>query len=240
MTISTQQNILPNFDDYAEIYDDLVAQNIKASGFSPSYFDEHKIKTLVQDFSGLPRCDSPVQFLNFGCGIGKSEFFINKYFTNATIVSADISVASLEKARKRNQSFKNITYRYFETIQELTTDTKFDIIYAANVFHHIPQSEHLTTLNHLRSLLKPNGFFYIFEHNPANPLTRKAFYTCPFDSGCEMIPSIRLSSLLKQGGYTKTNRNFIVFFPQFLRLLLPFEKFLNKIPFGAQYYIKAQ
>lgn len=239
MINSTQQNILPNFDDYAEVYDDLVAQNIKASGFTPSYFDEHKIKTLVQDFSGSPRCDSSVQFLNFGCGIGKSEFFINKYFTKVDILSADISMTSLEKAMKRNESFNNITYQYFENIQDLTPDTKFDIIYAANVFHHIPQSEHLPTLNHLRSLLKPNGFCYIFEHNPANPLTRKAFYTCPFDSGCEMIPSIQMSSLLKQVGYKHTNRNFIVFFPQFLRLLIPYEKYLNKIPFGAQYYIKA-
>ncbi len=233
------KNALPDFDDYAEIYDDLVAQNIKASGFAPGYFDEHKIKTLVQDFAGSLHCDSPVQFLNFGCGIGKSESFINKYFSKAKILSADISPASLEQAMKRNKSFENITYQCFESIQDFNPDARFDIIYAANVFHHIPADEHVKTLNHLRSLLKPNGFFYIFEHNPANPLTRRAFYTCPFDANCEMIPAAQMRSLLKQAGYKSILQNFIVFFPKFLSFFIPFEKYLSKIPFGAQYYVKA-
>ena len=77
----------------------------------------------------------------------------------------------------------------FDTVEDFQLNTKFDIIFVANVFHHIPADLHLTTLKYLRSSLSPDGYLYVFEHNPKNPLTRKVFETCEFDVGCRMINS---------------------------------------------------
>jgi SAM-dependent methyltransferase len=231
---------MPHFDDYAENYDQLVADNIKASGFPPSYFDEQKIKTLVRDFAKVAVCNEPVEFLNFGCGIGKSEKHITNYFPNSKIWSVDVSQESLDQAKARNKGLTNVEYQYFQEITELETDKKFDIIYAANVFHHVPLSERVKILAHLRTLLKPNGHFYIFEHNPVNPVTKAAFDTCEFDEGCAMIPIGDTYDMLRKAGYTTFNRHYIVFFPKPLAFMIPLEPYMDWLPIGAQYYVKTR
>ncbi len=228
------------FDDYADNYEQLHANSIKASGFKPEFFDEHKIKILVKDFSKNKKCIQKINILNFGCGIGKSESYINQYFTNVKITSVDVSYESLEKAKIRNKNFNNINFHHFKEVDKLFLPNKFDIIFVANVFHHIPSELHLKTLKFLKSQLNDSGYLYIFEHNPKNFLTRKAFETCEFDIGCQMIPNEKMMLMLEKSGYSKIKRKFILFFPKILDFLLPFEKYLHPFSLGAQYYIKAK
>jgi SAM-dependent methyltransferase len=237
--LSEQQKKLPDFDDYADNYELLVQNNIKASGFHPSYFDEHKIKTLAADFGGIP-AGTTIRFLNFGCGIGKSERFINKYLPQAQTISVDISKESIERAMERNKGIPNITYQCFGDVSELKYEQPFDIIFAANVFHHVPNELRLPILQHLRTLLSPRGFLYIFEHNPYNPLTKAAFDTCEFDQGCKMIPAGDMIDNIRKAGFTSLIKHYIVFFPKPLASLIPYEKYLSWLPIGAQYYIKAK
>jgi SAM-dependent methyltransferase len=229
---------LPDFDDYADNYESLVKDNIKASGFHPCYFDEHKIRTLVSDFGAIPS-GKTVRFLNFGCGIGKSARYIYKYLPQSEVISVDISKESIERARKRNKDIPNVTYQHFNHVSELKYDQPFDIIFAANVFHHVPDDQRLPILEHLRTLLSPNGYLYIFEHNPINPLTKAAFNTCEFDQGCEMIPARDMCENIRKAGFKKVDTNYIVFFPKPLSVFIPYERYLNWLPIGAQYYIKA-
>ena len=226
------------FDNYAEDYEKLHEQSIKASGFKPDFFDEHKIKTLAGDL-GKIKTGEKINLLNFGCGIGKSEKYINQYFSNVNIVSVDVSQESLEKAKKRNANLSNIEFVHFNKVEELNFEEKFDVIFVANVFHHIPADLHITTLKFLRLQLKPEGFLYIFEHNPKNFLTRKAFETCEFDKGCTMIPDKEMIGMLKESGFNNIKRNFVLFFPKIVAFLTPLEKYLHFLPLGAQYYTKA-
>ncbi|HEV7349242.1 class I SAM-dependent methyltransferase [Telluribacter sp.] len=237
---SEEPEKLPDFDDYADNYELLVKDNIKASGFPPSYFDEHKIKTLAADFLKKPFAGDEIRFLNFGCGIGKSEQFIHKYLPGARTVSVDVSKSSLDRAMERNRNVPHVTYQHFNDVTELTYDQPFDIIFAANVFHHIPNDLRLPILAHLRTLLSPNGYLYIFEHNPFNPLTKAAFDTCEFDQGCKMIPARNMSENIRKAGFKSQTRHYIVFFPKPLSSFIPYEKYLDWLPIGAQYYIKAQ
>lgn len=229
------------FDHFADDYDNLLKKSITASGFDPSYFDEHKIKTVYDDYIANEKFNNKkLQILNFGCGIGKSEIFINKYFSNCTICSVDVSEKSINTAKENNKQFKNIDFIKFDTIEELQLNARFDIIFVANVFHHIPEKLHLTTLKHLRSFLSTNGYLYVFEHNPKNPLTRKVFETCEFDVGCKMIHPALFIQMCENSGFKTIIRRYILFFPKFLSFFSRLEKYLKWCPIGAQYYIKAK
>jgi SAM-dependent methyltransferase len=229
------------FDHFADDYDNLLKKSITSSGFEPSYFDEHKIKTIFDDYISNKKFDNrKVHILNFGCGIGKSEIFINKYFTNCTICSVDVSEKSIDSAKEKNRQFKNINFIKFDNVEDLHLKSTFDIIFVANVFHHIPEDLHLTTLKYLRSFLSPEGHLYVFEHNPKNPLTRKVFETCEFDVGCKMINSALFIKMCADSGYNTIIRRYILFFPKFLSFFSSLEKYLKWCPVGAQYYIKAK
>jgi SAM-dependent methyltransferase len=222
------------FDKFANDYDKLVSNNIKASGYDPTYFDEHKIREVHR------RCGEEYKgtfsFLNFGCGIGKSEKFIRKYFPLCSIHSVDVSPESLKVAKEKNKNIRDITFYHFEDVTEFNPGMKFEIIFVANVFHHIPETLHEITLIRLNSLLSPNGKLFIFEHNPLNPLTRRAFNTCEFDHGCKMISSGRLRCLIGKAGFNKVEINYTLFFPKILQRLTFLEKYMTSLPIGAQYY----
>lgn len=229
------------FDHFADDYDKLLQKSITASGFEPTYFDEHKIKTVYDDYIINEKSNNQnLQILNFGCGIGKSELFINKYFPNCSICSVDVSEKSINIAKEKNKQFKNIEFIKFNIIEDLPLIAKFDIIFVANVFHHIPEGLHLKSLKHLRSFLSTEGYIYIFEHNPKNPLTRKVFETCEFDVGCKMINPALFIQMCRNSGYNKIIRRYILFFPKFLSFFSRLEKYLKWCPLGAQYYIKAK
>lgn len=230
------------FDNFANDYDTLLQKSISASGYEAAYFDEHKIKTLFNDYYRDNRtAKSNIQIMNFGCGTGKSEKYINQYFTDCSVSSVDVSELSIGVAKERNRNFKNIQFLKFDKVEELASlNKKFDIIFVANVFHHIPEELHHITLKYLRSFLSPTGYLYVFEHNPKNPLTRKVFETCEFDVGCKMIKPSLFIQMCKDEGYITIIRNYVLFFPNFLSFLSPFEKLLKWCPFGAQYYIKAR
>jgi SAM-dependent methyltransferase len=227
-----------NFDEYADDYETLHKSSIKLSGFEPSYFDEHKIKVVYNDCKQLTKL--PLQILNFGCGIGKSEAFFNTYFKGCEIHAVDVSQESINIAKERNKRFNNITFIKFDDVDELPLQNKFDIIFVANVFHHVPETLHVHILKRLNSFLAPGGTIYIFEHNPINPLTKKAFRDCEFDAGCTMIPSKELKQLCEKASFQKININYVLFFPKVLSFLSSLERYMTFIPIGAQYYIKAE
>lgn len=222
------------FDHYAQSYESLHAASIRASGYGPSYFDRQKIRELhrvaEKDYSGN------INFLDFGCGIGKSEPYIREYFPRATIHGADMSEESLKRAAERSKGLHIIFHHLAETVQ-FSPAILFDIIFVANVFHHIPAEEHVVTLAKLKTLLSPRGKLFVFEHNPWNPLTRHAFHTCEFDKGCTMISAPSFRKRARQGGFSSMVTNYTLFFPKALQALVPLEKYLTKLPAGAQYYV---
>lgn len=236
-----QLNIKTEFDQFADNYDTILKKSISSSGFEPAYFDEHKIRTVYNDYLANNKVtEKRIQILNFGCGVGKSERFINQYFINCSICSVDVSGKSIDIAKETNKKFHNIQFKQFSKIEELELKTKFDIIFVANVFHHIPEELHLDTLIHLRSMLSSYGFLYVFEHNPLNPLTRRVFEACEFDVGCKMIRSSMFVQMCINAGYTEIRRKYVLFFPKSVSFLAGLEFVLSWCPLGAQYYIKAK
>ena len=63
---------MSEFDKYARDYDDMHAENVKSSGYTPAFFDEYKVKEIARLLHARNQTNKPLHILNFGCGIGKS------------------------------------------------------------------------------------------------------------------------------------------------------------------------
>lgn len=233
---STIQKI--EFDEFAEDYDKLHAKNIAGSGFSPSYFDEYKIKEVARVLQGS-LTNTPLRILNYGCGIGKSELFFHKYFPKSTSLGVDISPESIRKAEEENTHLPSAQFLLFAP-GEFPNWGKFDVIYIANVFHHIPHELHHDILVHLRTQLKPGGHLFMFEHNPWNPVTVRTINQCEFDKDAVLLTPDYAVKTYKKAGFINVKQNFTLFFPAIASGLIPLEKYLRWLPLGAQYYIHAQ
>lgn len=227
------------FDSYAHDYEALHAESVSASGFPVSYFDEYKIKEVARHLARIGWRDRAIKFLNFGCGIGKTERYARAELPNADIYGVDVSEKSIELARARNCDLDGVSFAVFDG-RTLPFDARFDVVFVANVFHHVPRAEHVELLRLLRGALRPGGLLFLFEHNPLNPLTRKTVRACAFDEGAVLLAPWYTRAILKESGFIETTLRFTLFFPAALRALIPFEKYLRKVPLGAQYYFIAR
>ncbi len=223
-----------NFDPYARDYRSVHTQNIKISGVDSYYFAEHKVKYIAKY-----ETDQNIEILDFGCGDGAVDLYINKYFPAAKIEGVDISRESVEIATSHN--IPNTNYSVFNGLELDFPHGTFDVVILASVLHHVDKSKHIAVLTEIRRVLKPGGRLYIFEHNPYNPVTKHIVRTCIFDKdACLLTPSYA-GKILKQSNFEMTRKSFVLFFPRnkYFKFLLPLEKWLVKIPLGAQYFTRA-
>ncbi len=226
---------MAEFDKYSSNYEALHSENIRISGFGPSYFDESKVREVYDFLKSLGRENSNLKFLNYGCGIGKSEIFIRKYFQKSEIYSIDVSRESINAAAERNKGLERVVFEVFGG-DRIPFESKFDVIFAANVFHHIPFEKHLPILRDIAKKTADRGFMFLFEHNPLNPLTLRAVKTCEFDKGAKLLNPFYAGRILSQAGFRWRELRFTIFFPKFLSSLIPLERKLRSFPLGAQYY----
>jgi SAM-dependent methyltransferase len=230
---------MSDFDRFVSDYESIHAENIRKSGFHPSYFDESKVREICNYLRSEGTEKQEIRFLNFGCGIGKSEKYIRSYFPKSVIFSIDVSERSIALARERNREFRNMTFAVFDGFT-IPFDGIFDVIFAANVFHHIPFEMHLPLLRNLHEKLHERGVLFMFEHNPFNPLTVRTVRDCAFDKDAQLLNPKYANAVLAASGFKRRRISFTIFFPKFLSFLIPYEKYLRKIPLGAQYYCIAK
>jgi SAM-dependent methyltransferase len=230
---------MAEFDSYAHDYEALHAESVRASGFPASYFDEYKIREVARQLARVGWAARPIKFLNFGCGIGKSERYARARLPEADLYGVDVSAKSIEAARERNRDLGGVSFAVFDG-GSIPFDAEFDVVFVANVFHHVPRAEHAGVLRVLRDALKPGGLLFLFEHNPLNPLTRKIVRDCPFDEGAVLLEPWYARRILREAGFAESEINFTLFFPAPLARLAPLEKYLRKLPLGAQYYFIAR
>ena len=87
---------------------------------------------------------------------------------------------------------------------------------------------------------RPGGLIVLFEHNPFNPLTRRAVHGCEFDKDAELLSRRRASRLLADAGISAPRGRYIEFFTRESRLLRGIEARLGWLPLGAQYAVFAK
>lgn len=224
-----------DFDLYAENYRDIINRGARITGENYEYFIKLRIQLLAHKIKGKTGRRSDLRILDFGCGTGITETFLHTSFPDATIYGVDISRESINEAKKTGN--KNIHFVQLAS-QHLVEEFKegfFDIIYSNGTLHHIPRTDHMTVLKQLYRILKNKGDMFIFENNPFNPVMRIAMRNNPFDKGSFLIFPGYIKKCLRSAGFNVNAVDYYVFYPKILKILRPTEKFLVRVPLGAQY-----
>jgi SAM-dependent methyltransferase len=220
-----------HFDHFANDYRDIHNTTLKISGAESDYFSFHKIEIINSENQ-----NKSIKFLDFGCGDGNSAKHCNQLMPQSNYFGIDVSEKSIEVANTKSSNTNNFTH--FDGYNIPYENDFFDVVFAANVFHHIHFELHLNLFKEIYRVLKKGGKFYLFEHNPWNPITRHIVNTCPFDDDAVLLNPIYSKKTFKKLNFESVKINFILFFPR-NKVFQPFlsvEKKLKKIPFGGQYY----
>lgn len=225
------------FDKFADEYRAMHVENIAISGESPEYFAEYKVRDLVDFYSASHGDVGAPCVLDFGAGVGTSVPFMRRYMPRARLTCVDVSSKSLEIGRARFSGEADFVFLNGPRIP--FPDKSFDIVFAACVFHHIDQREHVALLRELLRVLASGGIALVYEHNPYNPITRHVVNTCPFDENAHLIPAQRMRGTFVAAGFANPRIRYRVFFPSILRGLRPLEPWITWLPLGAQYYVAA-
>jgi len=224
-----------DFDEFSKDYDRIHTENVKISGETSDYFSKYKLK-VINNFYLENKINKKIRFLDLGCGTGKIERYIFSYFPKAEVYGIDPSAESIKAAASTN------TKALFSIYDGKKIPFKNDFFNAgllSCVLHHILPNNRKQILKEARRVLKKDGYLFIFEHNPLNPLTKYAVKTCVFDRDAILLGKGNCVNILKNSGFSIRETKYIVFFPKILRFLRKFEEKLNWCPLGAQYSIVA-
>jgi SAM-dependent methyltransferase len=225
----------PEFDQYAGDYRQHHAASIRSSGEEPEFFHRYKVDDVAADLSR--RNLIPGRILDFGGGVGNSIPFLREAFPAGEIVLLDTSLESLRIAGELHANSALLQHFDGKTIP--FPDNHFDLVFAACVFHHIPEDVQIPVLIEIERVLAPGGSFFVFEHNPFNPLTVQAVRNCPFDENAVLISAGKMRRRLEAARLHRNTLAYRIFFPNVLRKLRVIEPHLRWLPLGAQYYVHA-
>ncbi len=218
---------LADFDRYSRNYEEIMAKALGSVGGEATYYLSQKVKLLK---SLLPHLTTPV-VMDFGSGVGGAVPFLRDVFLPARLICVDESIESLKK----------LGARYPEVQTALlgdVADQSVDLIFVANVLHHIPKQSRGDVLGRVVQKLTVGGLIAFFEHNPLNPLTRRVVASCEFDAGVELLGRKDLRRLIEQFGNLTIERNgYCMFIPEPFRILANLDRFFVKVPLGAQHFV---
>lgn len=223
-----------DFDEFAQNYRSIHNDNIKLSGADSFYFAEMKVKHLLK-FEN----DAKLFVLDVGCGDGLTEEIMHTHFPNWEILGIDVSEQSIQVAQQKN--IPNSSFKLYDGIHIPLADNSVSIIFVAGVLHHVQYNLHQPLLKDINRVLTIDGRLYIFEHNPFNPVTKYLVKTCVFDKDAKLLKPGYTTKLLKNSGFVIADKSFQIFFPRkgLLGKFIFLEKYLNWLPLGGQYFIRA-
>ncbi|MFV0389618.1 MAG: class I SAM-dependent methyltransferase [Pyrinomonadaceae bacterium] len=223
-----------DFDGFASDYRQIHNETIKFSGADSDFFSEQKVEEIrkVENRDNL-------NILDLGCGDGNSAVFFQKYFPHSTYLGLDVSRESIAVAKEK--TLQNAEFAHYNGFDLPSEESSLDLVFIACVLHHINFDNHEKVLGEVKRVLKPNGRLYIFEHNPFNPVTRKVVSDCPFDEDAVLLSPSYTKKILTKLDFRQISTNYTIFFPRVkaLNWALPLENYLKWMPFGGQYYTKA-
>jgi ubiquinone/menaquinone biosynthesis C-methylase UbiE len=156
------------------------------------------------------------------------------------VVGVDVSAKVLAVAQRASAAVCEAKFVLAANRQLPFADGTFDIAVASCVFHHIDRVEHDAWVRELSRVLAYAGRLFVFEHNPLNPLTLRVVRNCPFDRGVVLLRADYTRQLLAAAGMRVQKAQFYFFFPRVLAPLRRLERYLRRIPLGAQYFVTGE
>jgi SAM-dependent methyltransferase len=225
------------FDKFAHNYAAAMDNPLKKiSGKTQDDFLWPKVN-LMLEFKNIG-CNSKMRVLDFGCGSGDFLRLLSSARPNWSLEGTDISSGMLEEANRRFLQAKGPIPKLFLS-ESLLNQDQYDIIIASCVFHHIPPADWEKNFDIIAKLLKPKGHFFLFEHNPWNPLTQLIVKTSKIDQNAVLLSSRKALSIIKKAGFNTLNIQYFMFLPPKLIFSKKIDCAFREIPLGAQYFISA-
>lgn len=223
----------PEFDRYSESYRDAVEESISFVDVDLDFFTRAKVEALLELVTDRLGPPGQLTMLDLGCGPGETDRFLDGRV--GRLAGVDVASGMLERARRRNPS---VEYRGFAAGDAIPFgDAEFDVCFAVCVLHHVPPADRGPLLDQMWRVCRPGGLVVLFEHNPWNPLTRRAVRSCEFDRDAELLTRREASRLLSAAGVEDQRGRYILFFPRESALLRGIERGLGWLPLGAQYAV---
>ncbi|HEY3252241.1 MAG TPA: methyltransferase domain-containing protein [Ignavibacteria bacterium] len=230
MNLGQQKEI--RFDNYVDTYKKEIQHSINFIGQDVDFFIEIKAKMLLQLAEKFIGRLGSIKALDIGSGVGLVDKHIAPHLGSLTGV--DIEEGVVQKAKMYNP---DVNYLVYNGQQLPFSDNSFDLVFAVNVIHHVPAEGWQNFTDEMKRVIRPDGIAFIFEHNPANPLTRKAVDDCEFDRDAVLLPHKKIKQLFENSGLKIIDDSYIIFFPFKCSFFRSVEMFIKWLPLGAQQYV---
>ena len=222
------------FDKSARDYEALFKPWLKIAGASREYFARSRVKWL--SYSLGEQGIAPRRVMDFGCGTGMSLSLLADILNAEQVIGLDTSEESLAVARESvaNRSVQLATPANYPPEQDL------DLVFCNGVFHHIPVAERPAAVDYVYRCLRPGGIFALWENNPRNPIHALAMKHSKIDKNAMPLPPPESHRLVGSARFRVIRTDYLFFFPGYFSWLHPLEKWLIKVPLGAQYQVLAR
>jgi ubiquinone/menaquinone biosynthesis C-methylase UbiE len=219
-----------DFDSYAVRYEEAVDQSVAFTGRDSDFFAARKVEVLeaiVRPEHGPLRA---LSVLDVGCGTGTTDRFFRPRV--GCLHGVDVSEEMLAKART---NVPDAEYRWYDGEKLPFPDGSFDVVVTICVLHHVPVSKRFTFVSEMVRVTRADGVIAIFEHNPMNPLTRRAVNSCEFDQDAILLSTRESLDLLKDAGEIAPRVRQYLFTPFGGSIGRALDRGLSRVPLGGQY-----
>lgn len=226
------EKIKPDFDSYASSYEEELNRAILPGTGDAAKYSRIKASHLKNTIYRLFEFPRDLALLDAGCGVGLTDEVLKASFPN--LAGFDVSPESLRLARQRNPE---VRYEVSNGLLFPFRDQEFDLIFSICVLHHVDPTRRAQFFREAYRILRPGGFFLIYEHNPWNPITGWVVRRCCFDRDASLLDPKTCRHLFCQGGFEPREGGSLIFLPVEAPSWRRWEeKWLSRIPLGAQFF----
>jgi SAM-dependent methyltransferase len=223
------------FEEYKQSYVAEVEQSIDFAGQGHDFFIRVKADELVASCERQLGSLERRSVLDVGCGVGLMSRYVGEHF--GELRGVDIAPGVVERAAEH---FPKGNFQLYDGEQIPFEEQTFDVVFTVCVLHHVPPAQWTSLVTEMARVLKPGGLLYIFEHNPYNPLTRRAVSNCPFDADAKLLTRRRSTDLVRSAGLETAEARYVLFFPWDGSGFRNIESGLRWLPLGAQYFVSGR
>ncbi len=225
----------PCFDRHARDYEQAVDRSIAFTGRGARFFAERKVALLRRLLNDRGQQLSASTVLDVGCGTGLTDQHLAPEVR--ALHGVDVSDEMLTEARRLVPSAR---FDRYDGQRLPFANECFDLVLAMCVLHHIPEAERASFSGELLRVTRPGGLVAVFEHNPANPMTRRAVSGCELDAGVVLLWPRQVLDLLVGAGATRGRIDYLLFTPLGGTPGILIDRVLRRIPLGGQHVVVAE
>lgn len=224
---------MSEFDQFRDSYSAQIDGALRLSGKSHDYFTRVKAQYLIDLLERAMPVAGKVRLLDVGCGHGLIHPFLLAGRLPLEIVGVEVATSVIDVARADNPT---VSYDVYEGEVLPYEDASFDAAVTITVMHHVPPPQWPSFVAEMKRVVRPGGIVVVFEHNPYNPVTARIVRTCPIDENAVLLPSRKLTGLMRDAGLSEVDARFILLTPFEAAPFAHAERLASRLPLGAQYY----